>query len=152
RLGALVLEERRLRPDDPSRVVPIVLQWLQRRGLPTLPWDEDSRELQSRMEFVRGLQRGDLKEWPASDDATLAASLSQWLGPYLLGVTRRDEIAGLPLRQALHARLSPAQQRALDQLAPQELVLPSGRRARLNYSNPQGPSVSLRLQDAFGMQ
>lgn len=152
RLRALRLEERRLALEDEAQALPIVLQWLQKRGIGRLPWDQDSRELQGRMEFVRGLGRSELTDWPAGDDATLAATLPEWLGPFLIGVTRGDQIAQLPLRQALLARLSAAQRRALDQLAPQELSLPRGRRGRLDYSDPQGPSLSVRLQDAFGMQ
>src|SRR6185437_13761370 len=129
-----------------------VLQWLQRQGVETLPWDSENRELQGRIEFVRGLGRPELTDWPASDDATLAATLPEWLVPFLSGITRADQVARLPLRAALLARLTPAQRRALDQLAPTELVLPKGRRGRLDYSNPQGPSLSVRLQDAFGMQ
>ncbi len=152
RLQALRLEERSLPLEDETQALPIVLQWLQRRGVELLPWDQDSRELQGRMEFVRGLGRSELTDWPGCDEAPLAATLPEWLGPFLIGVTRGDQIAQLPLRQALLARLAPAQRRALEQLAPQELPLPKGRRGRLDYSNPQEPSLSVRLQDAFGMQ
>jgi len=152
RFGALELGERTLPFEDEAQAVPIVLQWLRRAGIATLPWDQDSRDLQARMEFIRGLGRAELTDWPASDDATLAATLPEWLGPLLVGVTRGDQIARLPLHQALLNRLSPALRRALDQLAPQELSLPRGRRGRIDYSNPQGPSLSVRLQDAFGMQ
>ncbi len=143
---------RRSPLDDEAQAIPIVLQYLQRRGIALLPWDPDSRELQGRMEFVRGLRRAELSDWPASDDATLSATLAEWLGPFLSGVTRAEQLARLPLRQALLARLSSAQRRALEQLAPQELALPKGRRGRLDYSNPQGPRLSVRLQDVFGMR
>lgn len=152
RLGALLLEERRLPLVDAGQALPIVLQRLQRRGTGALPWDKESRELQGRMEFVRSLARSDLPDWPATDDATLASTLPQWLGPFLTGITRGEEVARLPLRQALLARLSTAQQRVLERLAPPELPLPGGRRGRLDYSNPQGPSLSVRLQDAFGLE
>jgi ATP-dependent helicase HrpB len=152
RFQALRLEERRLPLDDEAQAVPIVLQWLQRQGVETLPWDPESRELQGRIEFVRGLGRPELTDWPASDDATLAATLPEWLAPFLIGVTRADHLARLPLRPALLARLTSAQRRVLDQLAPTELPLPKGRRGRLDYSDPQGPRLSVRLQDAFGMR
>ena len=152
RLGALLLEERRLPLDDEGEALQIVVQWLQRQGVAGLPWDRQTRELQNRMAFVHALARTELADWPASDDATLAATLPEWLGPFLTGVTRSDQVARLPLHQALLSRLSGAQRRALEQLAPQELQLPNGRRSPVSYSDPQAPSVSVRLQDAFGIR
>jgi len=57
-------------------------------GLAALPWDRDARDLQARMEFVRGLAREDLRQWPAVADAALLMSLEIWLLPWLDGVTR----------------------------------------------------------------
>ena len=70
------------------------------------------------MQFVHGLQRDDLRDWPASDDAALMASLAHWLGPYLAGITRREQLSRLPLADALLGRLNGAQQRRLETLAP----------------------------------
>ncbi len=151
RFGALVLEERRLPLADEQRALPLVLELLQRRGLGALPWDTDARSLQRRMELVRALGRSDLAAWPASDDAALSATLSQWLMPYLTGITRRDALERLPLKQALYARLSPAHQRLLETLAPREWVLPNGSRTRIDYLDEQAPCVAVRLQDVFGL-
>jgi ATP-dependent helicase HrpB len=151
RFGALVLEERRLPLADEQHALPLVLELLQRRGLGALPWDAHSRTLQRRMELVRALGRSDLADWPASDDAALSATLSQWLTPYLTGITRRGALARLPLRQALYARLSPAQQRTLETLAPREWLLPNGSRTRIDYLDEQAPCVAVRLQDVFGL-
>ncbi|HEX4750211.1 MAG TPA: ATP-dependent helicase HrpB [Bryobacteraceae bacterium] len=41
--------------------------------------------------------------------------------------------------------------RLINQLAPTHVVLPSGRRASIEYHDTQPPSVSSRLQDFFGM-
>ena len=40
----------------------------------------------------------------------------------------------------------------VDQLAPTHIVLPSGRRAKIEYHDGRPPSVASRLQDFFGMQ
>jgi ATP-dependent helicase HrpB len=42
--------------------------------------------------------------------------------------------------------------RTVDQVAPTHVVLPSGRRARIEYHDGRPPSVSSRLQDFFGMK
>jgi ATP-dependent helicase HrpB len=41
--------------------------------------------------------------------------------------------------------------REIDEVAPTHVVLPSGRRARVEYHEHQPPSVASRLQDFFGM-
>ena len=43
--------------------------------------------------------------WPASDDESLIASLEDWLGPHLHGLTRLGDLAALDLSVALLARL-----------------------------------------------
>jgi ATP-dependent helicase HrpB len=150
RYGALTLEERRGAADE-QRALPVLLDWLQRRGVEALPWDKEARDLQRRMELARGLGRRDLADWPASDDGALLASLAAWLTPWLAAVTRRDALTRVPLPQALYARLSPEQQRRLERLVPREIVLPAGRRVRIDYLGDQAPAVSVRLQDAFGL-
>jgi len=42
--------------------------------------------------------------------------------------------------------------RQIEELAPTHVVLPSGRRARIEYHDERGPSVASRLQDFFGMK
>jgi ATP-dependent helicase HrpB len=151
RLDALVLEDQ-LRPTaDDERAVAAMLDGVRQCGIEALPWDADSRGLQARMEFVRSLQRRDLVDWPASDDAALTASLAQWLAPYLGGITRREQLARVPLAEALRGRLGGAQQRALETLAPRELVVPSGSHIRIDYADANAPCVSVRLQEVFGL-
>jgi ATP-dependent helicase HrpB len=67
-------------------------------------------------------------------------------------VTRREHLTRLPLADALRARLTPAQGRLLDTLAPRELVMPTGTHARVDYLDDNAPCVAVRLQEVFGMQ
>jgi ATP-dependent helicase HrpB len=152
RLGALLIENTLLPIPNDSRTVDAMLQGVAQMGLEALPWDEESRALQARQEFVRTLNRGDLAPWPASDDAALTASLPQWLAPYLEGITRRQHLARVSLTRALRERLNPAQARALESLAPRELVMPTGSHIRVDYLDDSAPCVSVRLQEVFGMQ
>jgi ATP-dependent helicase HrpB len=151
RLDALLLEDAQRPARDDERAVAAMLEGLRQLGIQALPWDADSRALQARLEFVRALQRQDLSGWPASDDAALTASLEQWLAPYLSGITRREHLARLPLTEALRARLDGAQLRALETLAPRELVVPSGSRIRIDYADATAPCISVRLQEVFGL-
>jgi len=151
RLGAIVLEEQLLSVADDERAVSAMLEGLRQLGIGVLPWDAGARGLQARMQFVRALPRRDGVDWPASDDATLLAELPQWLGPYMAGITRRAALTRVALREALLARLSGAQRRALETLAPRELVVPSGSAIPIDYLDTQAPCISVRLQEVFGL-
>jgi len=152
RLDALVIDSSSRAPPDDERTLAVMLQGLAQMGLAALPWDSESRALQARMEFVRKLTRSDLKDWPASDDPALMASAAHWLAPYLKGVTRRSHLVHVPVLAALRARLSTAQTRALDTLAPRDVLVPSGSRIRIDYLDENAPCVSVRLQEVFGLQ
>jgi len=164
RLGALVLEEHTLPVAQDERTLPGMLHALQRLGIGALPWDEETRGLQARMQFVhslgrrslghahgRAFAREDLADWPASDDATLLADMPQWLGPFLDGVTRRAALERVALRAALLSRLSAPQQRALETLAPRALAVPSGSLVAVDYRGDHAPRMAVRLQELFGL-
>lgn len=151
RLGALVLDEQVRAPPEGADTTKAVLEGIRQLGLAALPWSTESRQLQARQQFIRGLARADSADWPASDDESLLAQLEQWLSPWLSGITRRDHLARIPLTDALRARLSSTQWRALESLAPRELVVPTGSHVRIDYVDDNAPCVSVRLQEVFGL-
>ncbi len=57
----------------------------------------------------------------------------------------------MPLAAALRARLTPKQQRALDELAPTHVTLPTGTRAKIDYRDDNAPVASMRMQEVFGL-
>ncbi|MCC7462515.1 MAG: ATP-dependent helicase HrpB [Gammaproteobacteria bacterium] len=149
--GALVLEEQPLRDLAGGRVVAAMLAGVRQLGLAALPWDAASRMLLARQGFVRQLGRSDTADWPAADPTLLLATLEQWLAPWLEGVTRAAQLTQLPLRAMLEARLTHAQRRQLDELAPEYCSVPSGARVRIDYQDEGGPSVAVPLQEVFGL-
>ena len=151
KLDALVLEERPLDPVPPEAARTAMLTGVRELGLAALPWERDARDLQARMEFVRGLGREDLRHWPAVDDAALLMALETWLVPFLDGVTRREHLARVPLAEALRALLSWEERRRLEELAPSHLTVPTGSQIRIDYLEEGGPSVAVRLQEVFGL-
>jgi ATP-dependent helicase HrpB len=152
RFDSLVLEEQTRAPPGGADTTAAMLEGIRELGLGALPWTAEVRTLQARAEFVRGRARADAVGWPASDDAALLAELDDWLPAWLAGVTRREHLERLPLVEALRARLTPAQGRLLETLAPRELVMPTGTRVRIDYLDDNAPCVAVRLQEVFGMQ
>jgi ATP-dependent helicase HrpB len=151
RLDGLVLEESAL-PEVPREAARIaMLEGIRQLGIESLPWSREARDLQARVGFVRRLG-SDYERWPDLADAALTASIGDWLAPWLDGITRRGHLARVPLLDALAARLSWDERRALDVLAPTHLPVPSGSRIHIDYVDESAPAVSVRLQEVFGLE
>ena len=150
RLDAIVLEEKPLTnvPTEAARAA--MLGGVRELGLDALPWNRDARDLQARIEFAR--KSGRENDWPDVSNEALTASLDVWLAPWLDGVTRRDHLARLSMSEILGGLLAFDQRRALDQVAPTHLQVPSGSNIRIDYLDDSAPVVSVRLQEVFGLQ
>jgi ATP-dependent helicase HrpB len=150
RLDQLRIEEKPLAEVPREATAAAMLDGLRSLGLEALPWDDDSRDLLARAEFVRALGRKDAADWPDFSRDALARDLS-WIEPFLDGISRRSQLSRLPLLDALRSRLSHQQQRRLDELAPTHIALPTGTRTRIDYRSDNAPVASMRMQEVFGL-
>lgn len=149
RLGALVLEERALTRADSGALQAALIDGIRQLSLEqALPWSAEAREWRARVMFMRGLQP-DI--WPDVSDAALAVSLEHWLAPWLEGMTRREHLTRLDLHAALEALLDWNLRKRLDELAPTHMTVPSGSSIRIDYLDGDTPSLSVRLQEVFGL-
>lgn len=149
RLGGLVIAESALDSADPRRAGDAMLEGVRALGIGALPWTDAERAWQARVMFMR---RHEPEAWPDVCDERLFATLEDWLAPFLAGMTRREHLARLDLRAALHALLAWQQQRDLDEQAPTHIVVPSGSRIALDYRAGEAPVLAARLQEMFGLR
>ena len=91
------------------------------------------------------------ESWPDLSDDALTATLDQWAPPWMTGFSRREHFARLDLGNALRSRLSYAQQGILEREAPSHFAVPSGSRIPIDYVDGDVPTVSVRLQEMFGL-
>lgn len=143
-LGALVLEERSAPPDAADAAAALVDAV--RSDPSRLPWTDVARNLQARLSLMHGLEP-DI--WPASDDASLIATLDEWLLPHLHGCTRLGDLAALDLATILLDRLEWSLKARLEKELPTHLTLPHGR-AAVDYTEPV-PIASARAQHFYGL-
>jgi ATP-dependent helicase HrpB len=150
RLGELLIEEKPLNdvPRDASAAA--MLQGIRSMGLDSLSWDDDARNFVARSEFVRGLERKDVADWPDLSRDALARDLT-WLAPFLDGATRRSQLARVRILEALKAHLGYERQRKLEELAPTHVGLPTGSRAAIDYLSDNAPIAAMRMQEVFGL-
>jgi ATP-dependent helicase HrpB len=149
RLGALLLADDPL-PDPPREAVRAALvEGIGELGLQTLPWTQDASALRQRVQFLHRIE-GAESGWPDLSDAWLSAHLTDWLGPFLDGITRRSQLARVDLAAALRAMLPWDRRRRLDELAPTHVAVPSGSRVPIDYGAGDVPVLAVRLQEMFG--
>ena len=146
RFGELILDDAPLPQPDAAALTAAMITGIRAMGMDVLPWIEDLRRWQQRVLFLRRVVGED---WADVGDDALLARLEEWLAPYLPHATRRSHLARIDLHAALYALLTWDQQRALEQLAPTHITVPSGTRVALDYSQDP-PVLAVRLQELFG--
>jgi ATP-dependent helicase HrpB len=153
RLGAVTLTEQSLpvRPDDAT--AKILADGIAKLGLDRLPWSKALRQWRDRVMFLRAAERGSAKgdEWPDLSDVALTASIGDWLAPVLQSKIAVGGISSSELAGALEALLPWGLRRRLDGEAPTHFTAPSGSDIAIDYDGEDGPKLSIRVQELFGL-
>ena len=140
RLGAITLATGPDPAPDAEAIARFLAGKVGELGLDLLPLSDASRALLTRAAHA-GLA--------ALGDEALRADVQGWLLP-LLG-RRLDALDKGALHNALLNRLDYAQRQRLDSLAPPQFTSPAGTHHAIDYADPGGPSVELRVQALFGL-
>lgn len=148
RLHAITLSEQPL-PIAPSETAARVLaDGLVAAGLGRLPWSKPLRQWRDRVMFLRAAAPED---WPDLSDAALAARREEWLAPALFGKTALSDLTPGELSEALHGLLPWEMRARLDREAPTHVEAPTGTMLAIDYAAEEGPKISVRLQEMFGL-
>ncbi|MBU3741834.1 MAG: ATP-dependent helicase HrpB [Candidatus Kapabacteria bacterium] len=134
-VGAIVLDERDVANADPDVIATALGERLRRNDYRDLPWTDAARSFQHRAAF-------------AGVDCHITPHR---LAPYLHGMRRVRDVQRLVMIDLLRSWCTYQQLQTIDTLAPTHLTLPNGRKATIEYSDAERPSVASKLQDFFGM-
>ncbi|MEL6953605.1 MAG: ATP-dependent helicase HrpB [Pseudomonadota bacterium] len=140
-LGAVVLNEVPWLDVPDEAVTKAVIEGIRRLGLSCLKWTDRTKRLRARIAFA-GLA-------DMSDEA-LTGGLEHWAAPYLIGRKSAEDLRKWDPFEALSASLSWPERNELDRVAPETWRSPLGRGVAIAYG-PEGPEVSVRLQEVFGV-
>ncbi|NVK34941.1 MAG: ATP-dependent helicase HrpB [Rhodobacteraceae bacterium] len=148
RYGAIELASEPVAKLNPSDIENALLAEVKRRGIDRLGWSKGQLLLRARVEYAR---HNGSPDFPDLSDDGLLAHLDEWLRPFLSGMTRMDDVDAECLGNALAVLLPYPQAQQLDQLAPSHFTAPTGTNVAIDYSDPAGPSASIRVQELFGL-
>ncbi|MES0871188.1 ATP-dependent helicase HrpB [Pseudovibrio sp. SCP19] len=146
-LGKLVLDEKKISDPDPEAITDALLEQIARKGSARLPWSKDQQRYRGRVNYLRETVG---KEWPDLSDKALDADFS-WLRPFLAGKTALSQVDAGTLGDALSTIVPWELSTELDNLAPSHFVVPTGSRIPIDYDGEQGPMLSVRVQELFGL-
>jgi ATP-dependent helicase HrpB len=117
-------------------------------GVRKLPWSKAQLQLRNRAMFLQRVEGG---EWPDLSDEALTRTTAEWLAPFLTGKTSLQQIGADDLAAALDALLPWNLRKRLDAEAPTHFAAPSGSQVPIDYEAEEGPKLSIRVQELFGL-
>ncbi|MEN6567363.1 MAG: ATP-dependent helicase HrpB [Veillonellales bacterium] len=147
RLGAILLNETSIPDPDREKVRASLLRGITEEGLQILPWNKAACQIRQRLRLMGQLGEG----WPDVSDQALLATVDKWLAPYLYGFTGREDLQKIQLAAVFQDMLSWQQRQKLDEWVPTHILVPSGQRIPIDYSDISCPVLAVRLQEMFGL-
>lgn len=146
RLGAIVLAETPIPHPGGEAARTAFLDGIREAGVAVLPFSKAAGHLRERVGFLRRSLGAD---WPDMSDEGLAATLPDWLLPFLGDATSVRALDPGLLTQALTSLLDPRQQREIEKLAPTHYEAPTGSHVPIRYDGDE-PMIAIRVQELFG--
>lgn len=125
----------------------LLLEKLLEEELRPLKWTDAARSFMERAECAH-VKLG--SDWPSYNMEQLKKDARDWLLPALSGRNSFAQAAEADLLTALKERLG-SRSREMEKLFPKTLLLPSGKTAKIDYGDPDNPTLSSYLQDFYGM-
>jgi ATP-dependent helicase HrpB len=129
-LGAIALQEQPIPVAADETAARKLAQGLAQTGLERLPWTKALAQWRDRVNFLRSAEGN---EWPDLSIPALAAHVDDELGQALLA------LVPYPMRQRVERE------------APTHFAAPSGSQVPIDYEAPEGPKLSIRVQELFGL-
>jgi ATP-dependent helicase HrpB len=148
--GSLVLAERPLPVEASPENAEVLANGIAALGIEMLPWSKAQAQLRERVSFLRAAE-GEDAGWPDLSDGGLAETVVDWLAPHIAGRSSLAAITAGDLDAALSTLLPWELKRRLDAEAPTHFAAPTGSQLAVDYGAEAGPTISVRVQELFGL-
>ena len=134
---------------DPScSFASIWLSLIKENGLKFIPLDQRTLNYIQRVNLVSSIDN----DIPHLSEAYLIENAEQWLLPSLENEVYFKNLTKLPYLGLIKSLLNYQQQQKLETLLPLKIDLPNGRNASLKYEQDGSVSMSVRMQDLYGIK
>jgi ATP-dependent helicase HrpB len=148
-IGSIILKSVPLIDVTKEEVNQAILSEIKSEGHLMLNFNDGVQQLQNRVNSLKVWNPD--QHWPDFNTIALLESAAIWLGPYLLGVKKEEDLFKLNLENILFHFLDFEKQKLLEELAPSKIEVPSGSFVRITYHKDAGtPVLAVRLQEVFG--
>ena len=151
RLGSVVLEASDIRQPNADAMQLATLDGLRSLGVAKLPWTKELRQWRARVMLLRDLKVPAPQPWPDLSDIALETTIDEWAPPWMAGMSRREHFSRMDLGNALRSFITHAQSTVLEREAPTHFTVPSGSHIPIDYMDGDTPTLSVRLQELFGL-
>lgn len=149
-LGKIVLSSQSVNQIDQPHLDQIWQQVIQQKGIGNLPFNDATWQLIYRIRLAQQLIPAE--NWPDMSEQGLLDDLAQWLLPYLVNVMSWKQVSQLNFTDMLLNRLDWSLQQKLNRVFPTRYTVPSGSDIKLDYHPDGDVSLSVRMQELYGMQ
>ncbi|EEJ1432324.1 ATP-dependent helicase HrpB [Salmonella enterica subsp. houtenae] len=148
RIGQLTVNVQPLAKPSEKVLHQSMLNGIRDKGLAILSWTPEAEQFRLRLHCAaKWLPEYD---WPAVDEASLLATLENWLLPHMTGVQSLRGLKSLNVAQALRGLLNYPMQQRLDSELPGHYTVPTGSRITIRYHEDNPPALAVRMQEMFG--
>ncbi|EIS6134798.1 TPA: ATP-dependent helicase HrpB [Salmonella enterica subsp. enterica serovar Horsham] len=148
RIGQLTVGVQPLAKPSEEELHQAMLNGIRDKGLAVLNWTPEAEQFRLRLHCAaKWLPEYD---WPAVDEASLLATLENWLLPHMTGVQSLRSLKSLNVTQALRGLLDYAMLQRLDSELPGHYTVPTGSRITIRYHEDNPPALAVRMQEMFG--
>ncbi|EHS7240209.1 ATP-dependent helicase HrpB [Salmonella enterica] len=147
-IGQLSVSVQPLAKPSEEELHQAMLNGIRDKGLAVLNWTPEAEQFRLRLHCAaKWLPEYD---WPAVDEASLLATLENWLLPYMTGVQSLRGLKSLNVAQALRGLLDYPMLQRLDSELPGHYTVPTGSRIAIRYHEDNPPALAVRMQEMFG--
>lgn len=147
-VGQVILADTFAKVEDTEAAAEMLCSGVGELGLDILPWTKGQLALRMRTSYLHDALGA---PWPDLSDRALQEGVSNWLLPYLAGVTAVSKITPDMLEGALSALLPWDLRSQIDDLLPSHFQAPTGSRFPINYAHETAPAIEVRVQELFGL-
>jgi ATP-dependent helicase HrpB len=141
-----IISEKTTAEMDRTKASELLAETIVSKDLNLPTWDQNVIEWIKRLQWVAGVFPD--KRFPCFDENTRKSVVRMLCE----NETNYDRVCQKPVLPVVRAHLDYQQQKFMDAMAPQTLMLPSGKKMRLIYEPGASPRGKARIQDIFNLR